>query len=391
MEPGEKDVATIQMEDAIVNEAARNRQKESLGLPIRPGYGNKGTSIQVWANSYRIDTNPEVSITRYNVEIAPEVNDKKKKRVFELLRELPEFSRCATEFKSLLVARQPLNIPNPHQVEVAWRAEDVDEPLTGEALTKARKFTVRIITPISLAVSELVKYLGASGPEFQNKLEVIQGLNALFGYIPNSSKNVSSIKGNRHYPLDHGPGQFADLRGGLEALRGYFLSVRPATGCLLLNVNVSHGVFLQAGILADIYRNLGSADLQGLSKKLRHVRVAVTHLPQKRSKKTNEILMRQKTITSFAHPNDGSTEPHPPRVARFGAGPKEVQFWLDDAGPPTDAKSSKKPAGKSKAGSSSGLPSNAYISVFDYFASSEFNLDAAKISTDIFQSILQSN
>jgi hypothetical protein len=78
-----------------------------------------------------------------------------------------------------------------------------------------------------------------------------------------------------------------------------------------------------------------------------------------------------KTIFGLAHPQDGETEAHSPKVASFGAGPKDVQFWLSDVPP---AAAGANPPGKGKAGQKGGGPamrSNTYISVFDYFRSSK--------------------
>jgi eukaryotic translation initiation factor 2C len=185
---------------------------------------------------------------------------------------------------------------------------------------------------------------------------------------------VVSIGQNRHFSTDRSQQNAHNIRslsGGLEALRGYFQSVRPATGGLLLNVNVTHGVFFEPISLALLFPKLVTGSKVTLQKKLKLVRVQVTHLPGKTSKKTNQVFPRVKTIFGLAHPQDGRTEAHPPRVALFGGGPKEVQFWLSDvppaavgANPPGKGKTGQKGAGPS-------MPSNTYISVFDYFRRSK--------------------
>ena len=99
-----------------------------------------------------------------------------------------------------------------------------------------------------------------------------------------------------------------------------------------------------------------------------------------------------KTISSLADPRDGRDLEHPPKVPSFGANAKQVEFWLGgaesstkppgtkDAGDSEKSRSKGKGRGKGKGravnttGANAGdtkplgnLPSNQYISVFDFF------------------------
>jgi eukaryotic translation initiation factor 2C len=343
----------------------------SLGskMPTRPGYGTMGRKIQVYANYFKINVPNDLSLTRYNVEVTPEATGKKLGRIFQLLLELPEFQGVATEWRSLIISTKPLTIPSPYQVSILYRAEGHDVPL-GSAVT----YSVRVITPLTFSVSNLVNVLAAPNPGFAQKAEIIQVMNAIYGNHAHANPSVCTIGQNRHFSLDRNTANrhnIKDLGGGLESLRGYFQSVRPATSGLLLNVNVTHGVFLQAGPLYALFQRLESKNKLVLQKKIKLVRVHATHLPSKTSKSGVEVP-RIKTIFGLASPADGQGEEHRPQVAELGAGPKRVKFWLsaDAASPaaetPTKRKGQKKPvAGPSK------LPSNTYISVFDYFNKSK--------------------
>jgi eukaryotic translation initiation factor 2C len=340
-------------------------------MPPRPGHGSLGKKILVYANYFKVNVPNDLTLTRYNVEVVPEVKGKKLGRVFQLLLELPVFAGVATEWKSMIVSAQQLNIPPDFSVQIPYMAEGQDEPLA-----RAITYTVRVVTPLSFSVSSLVNYLSSvtPGPEFVQKAEIIQVLNAVFGHYPQSHDGIVSIGQNRRFSIDRSQQNAHNIRslsGGLEALRGYFQSVRPATGGLLLNVNVTHGVFFEPIALALLYPKLGTSNKVTLQKKLKLVRVKVTHLPIKKSKKTNQNVPRVKTIFGLAHTQDGRTEAHPPRIGQFGAGPKEVQFWLDDvsptakgANPPSKGKAPQKGAGPA-------FPTNTYISVFDYFRRSK--------------------
>jgi eukaryotic translation initiation factor 2C len=293
-------------------------------FPPRPGHGTIGKKIAIFANYFKIQAAPNLFLTRYNVEIKPEVRGRKLSRVFQLLLELPQFAGVASDWKSMIVARQALSIQDGEIFEIPYRGDGEDEPLPHPII-----YQVRVVTPLSLGVTDLVNYLSgtASGPDFPQKLEVIQVLNVLFGSYPQSSDGTASIAGNRHFSIDHGKQarNIQVLGGGLESLRGYYQSVRPATGGILLNINVTHGVFFEPLRLDLLF------------------------------------------------PQDGrkAGEQHPPQVKGFGAGPKDVKFWLSDV-PPAAATAGAKPAGKApKKSTGPPLPKNTYISVFDYFRNSE--------------------
>lgn len=82
-------------------------------------------------------------------------------------------------------------------------------------------------------------------------------------------------------------------RMGLEAIRGFYQSVRPATGRLLLNVNVTYSVFFEPGLLADLFSRFGNG--HGVADKIKRKRIEVTHLPAKKSR-TGATIPREKSI-----------------------------------------------------------------------------------------------
>jgi hypothetical protein len=308
-------------------------------------------------------------LTRYNVEISPEVKGKKLGRVFQLLLERPQFAQSVSDQKSMVIALQPLNIQDGEVIDIVYRAEGQDDPLE-----RAVTYHVRFVTPTPIDVGAFINLLTATSttPAFPQQLETIQALNVLLGHQPQANDGVVSIGRNRHFSIDRSHQNTRNIQilgGGMEALRGYFQSVRPATGGLLLNVNVTHGVFFEPIPLSQLMPKMGTGNKVTLQKKLKKIRVNVTHLPVKKSKVTNLDIPRVKIIFALATQQDGRGEQHPPQIKEFGAGPKGVKFWLSaPPGAPTDSggkggkgKSPKKPAGPAP-------PANAYISVYDYFS-----------------------
>ena len=340
----------------------------SSQFPQRPGHGTMGRRISVYANYFKLATKPNLSLMRYNIDVSPEARPRHLRRILEILCEQPAFAGVATDFKTMIISSKPLDIPDNYQVSIPFRGEGEDEPAP-----RAETYTVKVVTQSSIPVSELVKYLSATspGPVFPGKEELLHSLNILLAFYPVGHREVSNIK-EKHYSADNSPDNrynITDIGGGIDALRGFFQSVRPATGGLLLNVNVTHGIFLHPGPLTALYATLGSDKKEQIQKKLSLIRVKVSHIPPKVSKKTGESFPRIKTILKFASPGDGrgtgAADPHPPEVAFLGAGPKQVKFWIgDDSSKDGEGKEKGKNKPKPKGPT---LPVNGYISVYDYF------------------------
>jgi len=375
--PVTPDTQVIAIEDAYMKNSKGINALANLStttrFPPRPGHGTLGKKIVVYANYFKVIAPPNLSLTRYNVEVSPPATGKKLGRIFQLLLELPAFSGVATEWKSMIISTKNLNLPPGYTVQIPYRKEGEDEPPA-----RAVTYNVRVITPLTYLVSDLIKFLASQNPQppYTQKAEVIQMMNAVFGCYPQAHPGVTSIGQNRHFALDRSQQNAHNIHvlgGGLESLRGYFLSARPATGGLLLNVNVTHGVFFEPDRLDTLYPKLGTGNKTTLAKKLNKLRVRVTHLPGKKNKK-NEDVPRIKMICGLALTNDGRSEEHPPKITVNYAGPTQVSFWLSDT-PPGSASAGPSTSGKGKKSASQqgGLPVNQYITVYNYFQKSMFS------------------
>ncbi|KAL5345607.1 hypothetical protein ACLOAV_009361 [Pseudogymnoascus australis] len=331
-------------------------------FPTRPAYGTRGKPVVLWANYFELEASKKLIIYRYHVAVSPEAKGRKLKRVIELLLEDPRLKGSATDFKAILVSRKKLA---DVEVEVPYRAELEDDPKPDSS-----PYRVRVQLTGEMDIDGLVNHLRSVQPDpnfrLDNKLQIIQTLNVLLGHYPQSDPLTTTIASNKHFFF--GTGQAGnrhkveyDLGKGLTALRGYFRSARPSTGRILVNVNVSHAVFFRPGPLEELINIFATAYGRNpfqLERFLKKVRVETTHLPVKKNKAGKKIP-KVKTIIALASQNDGAGLPHPPRVARFGANAKEVQFWLE----PTD----KKKSGNGR-----------YITVFDFFKTQyRMNLNAA--------------
>ncbi|KAK2767510.1 hypothetical protein FQN54_003667 [Arachnomyces sp. PD_36] len=344
-------------------------------FPQRPAFGTKGKPVTLWANYMQLLPTGQQTLFRYNIELLGDGTGaapvgKKCGRLIDLLLEenFPDYrTKIATDFRSTLVSS--VEVPFSEELyNVTYRAEGEDEPSA-----RAKTYRARIQSTGTLTMTELINYLTSSnaGAILQSKEEVIQALNIILGHYPKSSPHIMSLGANKHYPLLTEPRNEFSLGSGLNALRGFFVSVRAATGRLLVNVQVKNTPCYQQGPLRDMIRDFqhGSGNrFSDLERFLKRVRVRVTHIPAKKNKKTGEAIPRIKTIFGLATPRDAHGQTNRPKVASYGASAKGVEFFLnppEGSTEPSPASGNKK--GKKGKGPSLGAASGGYISVADFF------------------------
>ena len=185
----------------------------------------------------------------------------------------------------------------------------------------------------------------------------------------------------------------ASLEGGLEVLRGFFVSVRAATARVLLNVQVKYLACYKSGPLEYVIQEWRSSNFKASSHRLesflKRMRVCVTHIRRK-GKNGKERPARVKTISGLATPSDGGSAPNRPKVESYGAGPQSVKFFLDTAGsqPPQPASGEGKgKRGKKAAPKAGPAPAGQYISVADFFKKGEvyrYRQFNTSLNTDMF-------
>lgn len=314
-------------------------------MPLRPGYNTQGKSILLFANYMNLAIEQGLEFFRYAIDIGPG-SDKKVpsvkrcKRLVQLLLEehfANERGHVATDSRTNLISAKKLDKINENEenteFSVRWKEADEIE-YRDDAVTYVMKVT--FTGPI--AVSDLINYLTSANVSdfFASKSEVLQALNIVVGEHPKSRGDVGSRGANIHFPLNPDPSDRFSLGEGLEAIRGYFVSVRAATARLLVNVQVKYVAVYEHGSLASLIGK-NPTSLFNLEKFLKTVRVALTHF---RDKNGNPVR-REKTIWGFARKGDGASlkDKSPRGVTKkgqkgaqeipFGAGPHEIEFWMD--------------------------------------------------------------
>ncbi|KAI9684608.1 MAG: hypothetical protein M1822_005696 [Bathelium mastoideum] len=340
-----------------------NLEKE---FPDRPGYGTVGKKVTLWANYFHLQVDKDVQLHKYRIEIqvpkgGSEPKGRKLHRLIDLLLQ-DQFAdmrhQLATDYKRTLISVGKL--PTKKEFQIAYRDEGEDPPTDNKS---PYRMTLHNDSedghPVIISVGELMSYLSSQSAAalYTDKYTAIQALNIILGHNPKSNPAIASIGPNKHFAISGDQVEQQDLSEGLTCLRGFFVSVRPATCRILLNIQVKHAAMYNPDLVSKVVSDYisGKSNANAAAHKfLTKVRVELIHLAKK--SKSGRHIPRIRTIYGLATEKDGRAKkpnepapPHPPRVTAFGAPASGVEFYVENP-----------PAG-------SNLPANAYTTVEKYF------------------------
>ena len=366
--------AEIERENTIVR-SLEDVVRTGVRNPHRPSYGTTGEAVEFQTNYFPVVLPHELVLYRYSTTIdvrvdkerkkLPEPKNKKLKQIIRLLLSDLESSEpklpVVTDFKSTLVCSK--EIPqNRRDPLIKYYHEDDIGP--GNDPQTYQLHIEEILPP--LRVSVLREFLASTHnvPPYEHRESMLQALNILLGHHAKSTRTTTMVGGNRAFPNTKDTENLY-LTEGLEAVRGYFLSVRLASSRTLVNVNVSHGAFYEAIKLSELIENwitdqgrrLGDEDWVRLEAFLKGLKVRTNYLKDGNGKRITKV----QSIKACASPGDGSGQKQSPFVKRFAAPPGEVWFYLDDQ------RDFSKQGDKYK---KKGVIQEKYISVKEFFESS---------------------
>ncbi|KAL2150876.1 hypothetical protein VTH82DRAFT_7439 [Thermothelomyces myriococcoides] len=376
----------------------------AISLPKRPAFGTGGNPVVLWANYFNVNLKLG-AMYRYDLRVvskkptkeqddgpskqqetkskksegkpkpagepqseatkeAKEAKGKKLSEVIKLvLDRLPGNPAVATEYKQQLVTLEKLKLPPDGFIQVEL-AEPGRKPET---------WYVRFDGPSSINVSDLMGYLRSLEDKddgvFPKFPKEIDALGIVLGHTARASLNAAVIGSSRFFAIDPARKDQAPMPPGshIEILRGYVQSVRPATGRLLLNTNVTHAVFRKAVKLDELFKACGLTNLHlpqqrpghalrtldGLNKFLAKSRIECK-VP---GEKPGEFFSIKRGMTGLATSRDGKDEEKKPEFTdsgfRFGT-PATVKFYLRK---PKDAAAKPPP----------GLSFDSMVLVSDYY------------------------
>jgi hypothetical protein len=299
---------TLKFEDEWVSKN-KGKRAEKGQLALRPAYGTIGRQIKVRANYFKIDFNPKVTFYSYIAKITPE--PKAKRHLREIWKQILASSdvvkaKGASDNAAELITCARLGEAPVSPIRIQENGGD------------HKDYTVKLALNGTIDHRDIVRAL--SNPSLvspsDNEAILLRALNILMAAYPGTKNNVITLgKGsnNRFYWVDGDQVQSADLQDGLQGLRGYYASVRPAAGSILLNLSVNHSAFYKPGSMASLWNAVPPAlrnDRQLFSRYVKMLRVECTHLNDPGEKKP---VPRVKTIWGLADPEDGKGEEHPPK------------------------------------------------------------------------------
>lgn len=358
---------------------ARKKTAGQPKYPDRPGYGTLGRRVTLYANYLQL-TSVGKPLKRYHISIAPEAVGKKARRVVSLLLEQhfkDNVDQIATDYRSTMVSCVELLQRDEASFDVRYKNENAKEYPVGD---KLKVYRVTCMKTGNINPADLVNYLTSTnaGAMLESKPEIVQALNLVLGHHPKTESSIVSIGANRHYSINPSIMETRSLGGGLNALRGFFISARAATARVLLNVQVKYLACYEAGSLAQVVGSFQQTNRNSyaLDKFLSRLRVRLTHLDRKTS--SGKSRPRIKTIAGLANPTDGRGSDIPLKVPKVGAGPHEVAFFCSPGGPGSPKKSpnseSKRKKSK-KPGPKAGLVEEGrFVTVEQFFSKGKLTL-----------------
>ncbi|KAI7708105.1 Piwi-domain-containing protein, partial [Hortaea werneckii] len=317
------DTAITAAEDELVK-TTRDRTfplgTEGALVPGRRGYGTQGKQITLRANYFSIKTAAEPNGPqheevwyRYDCKVTPNPSKAKTRRLFDKIFTHPKFSDItwASDWAKIIVTTKPLDLEGTE-----WKQKVVipPEPVPGvkpdayqgevpqfvQEAQNRNRVEFKITSTGSFNVRDVIELLRSRSPgaEYAGAPEVLQLANIITCKPPNRGNYIRNAGNNRFYPHEgHLGAEGYDLGNALEALRGYYASVRPAVGRLLLNLNVTSGTFYKPLPLMKLLTEYGANKRDVAENFIRMLKVEATYTKDGQPK---PFMKKIKTIVGYS-------------------------------------------------------------------------------------------
>lgn len=297
------------------------------GAPLRPAYGTKGRGITLWANYFELLPSKDKVFHRYAVDLLPEgkgeePKGKKRARLVQLLlHQLPNNVAIASDYKSTILSATTLGFTNKKFLVIYY-----SETESGPGANPPR-YRATIQHTGTFTFETLLNYLSSTNLTEEKpttKDDIIQATNIVLGHGMRSNSSEIIIKRNKYFPEQGNLVEKWMLANGLEAFRGFFMSVRAATGRILLNVQIQHIAVWEAIPLTALLDKMVADHMSWteISRAISGLWVHASHLNR-----------RLKRIGGLASPAEARRGQNAPQVPSLGANANQVKFWKDSLSP----------------------------------------------------------
>lgn len=295
------DPQVTKLENEVVKDLSTAMARTSLGdeLPRRPNYGTVGKAIILFTNYVAVQPNKDLTLYRTTLAVQGESNEDrmpkpKKRRLIQQLLQAEQFAGLvsATDGAQVIITNKKPKIEGREAIKIEWFPADgeplaaatADEPEERKKARQRNTFTLLVESLGTVSVNELLKDLSSGSVTYPLKLETIQALNILMAQGPSTDSKITVAGQNRFYPVEgHAQHVKWGLGGGLEALRGYYSSVRTSINRIILNVNVATAAFYKPGPLLDMLGELGGnqGDPKRMSAFVKKLRFETSYITEK--------------------------------------------------------------------------------------------------------------
>ncbi|PKC13872.1 Piwi-domain-containing protein [Rhizophagus irregularis] len=238
----------------------------------RPALGRLGRPIRIRTNYFEITNLPASNIHHYDIVISPEVPPTLNRKIFQIAENSFSGIRAVFDGHRNVYTIRPLDV---HTL-------DVTLPEDNTIRRPPRIFRIRIKKVNEIHMEEINRFLNGRGSISSNILTGIMALNILIRHVPSTTLN--SVGRIFYTNQDSRP-----LSGGVEALQGYFQSIRPTPKKLMINVDLHATAFYESDSLvqlvvkilnkrsADDLRRIHDRDRTKLEKCLKNLKIYATH------------------------------------------------------------------------------------------------------------------
>ncbi|KAG6829528.1 hypothetical protein H0H92_004265 [Tricholoma furcatifolium] len=287
----------------------------------RPDYGSAGKAFTVLTNNFRV-TIPGRIIVHYDVGMSPETilhqnlgaltsgitsdfSSNLSPRVRQLLLNTLEVTK-----RTAFDGRKNLFAPNELALgESNSKTFDVSLPSTGQPFPnrppKVYQVTIKKVNQINLHV--LSQYVGGKLSHNEDVLNAITALNIVIRAEP--SQRPRFTFNVRSFYTDK---ETKDIGFGVVLWRGFFQSIRPAIGQMVLNVDVSTAAMYKSGPLiqlclaffnrsdSNFLAHLENRERLRLQRFLSGVKISATHTANTRPNAPPRTIKRLSTAGASA-------------------------------------------------------------------------------------------
>ncbi|KAJ7459186.1 argonaute-like protein [Mycena galericulata] len=216
----------------------------------RPDFGSGGQPLPIYVNSF-VTTVPSSIIHHYDVVISPSEKTLPARMTMDLIRRL-QFDVAPQIFTPRCVYDGRKNCFSIRKLPFDTGSQEFDVTLADSTSSTSGK---------EINPEVLKRFIDGDQSHDNTVLTAITALNVVIRMEPTMSYpfNVRSFFTNR---------ETKDIGAGLELWRGYFQSIRPAMGKMLINVDISTGTMYKHGPLLRLcLEYIGKGDPNALSPK----------------------------------------------------------------------------------------------------------------------------